>query len=110
MEMAVVIIKSRTDPPALHTLCGLSKTILLKLNCFAGHDEDPAKAALGTPLERIMKMGVAMLEAVRSFKPPSADGKKFEIRLGQYISCLLSTINTTLQTKLKQPFCNAGYV
>ncbi|KAA6426844.1 MAG: adenylate guanylate cyclase [Trebouxia sp. A1-2] len=48
----------------------------------AGHDEDPAKAAMGTPLERIMKMGAAMLEAVRTFKPPSSDGKKFEIRLG----------------------------
>ncbi|DBA81613.1 hypothetical protein WJX77_010729 [Trebouxia sp. C0004] len=48
----------------------------------AGHDEDTAKAALGTPLERIMKMGAAMLEAVRAFKPPSPDGKKFEIRLG----------------------------
>ena len=50
---------------------------------MAGHDEDPAKTALGTPLERIMKMGTAMLEAVRTFKPPSSDGKKFEIRLGQ---------------------------
>lgn len=50
---------------------------------MAGHDEDPAKAAMGTPLERIMKMGAAMLEAVRAFKPPSSDGKKFEIRLGQ---------------------------
>lgn len=50
---------------------------------MAGHDEDPAKVAMGTPLERIMKMGTAMLEAVRTFKPPSSDGKKFEIRLGQ---------------------------
>ncbi len=50
--------------------------------CATGHDEDPAKAALGTPLERIMKMGTAMLEAVRAFKPTSSDGKKFEIRLG----------------------------
>lgn len=48
----------------------------------AGHDEDPAKAAIGTPLERMMKMGTAMLEAVKTFKPPSSDGKKFEIRLG----------------------------
>lgn len=48
----------------------------------AGHDEDPAKVAMGTPLERIVKMGSAMLEAVRTFKPPSGDGKKFEIRLG----------------------------
>lgn len=102
--------QKQDDPPALHSLFYLSKVILLKLNCFAGHDEDPAKAALGTPLERIMKMGVAMLEAVRSFKPPSADGKKFEIRLGQYISCLLSTISTTLHTKFERPFCNAGYV
>lgn len=51
--------------------------------CMAGHDEDPAKVAMGSPLERIMKMGAAMLEAVRTFKPPSSDGKKFEIRLGQ---------------------------
>ncbi len=40
---------------------------------------------MGTPLERIMKMGAAMLEAVRAFKPPSSDGKKFEIRLGECI-------------------------
>ena len=60
--------------------------------CGAGHDEDPAKAAMGTPLERIMKMGAAMLEAVRAFKPPSSDGKKFEIRLGElrhHPSCTL---------------------
>ena len=50
---------------------------------MAGHDEDPAKAAMGTPLDRILKMGSAMLDAVRTFKPPSSDGKKFEIRLGQ---------------------------
>ena len=50
---------------------------------MAGHDEDPGKVAMGSPLERIMKMGAAMLEAVRTFKPPSSDGKKFEIRLGQ---------------------------
>lgn len=53
---------------------------------MAGHDEDPAKVAMGTPLERIVKMGSAMLEAVRTFKPPSGDGKKFEIRLGQLTS------------------------
>jgi hypothetical protein len=40
---------------------------------------------MGKPLERIMKMGAAMLEAVRAFKPPSSDGKKFEIRLGESI-------------------------
>ncbi len=47
---------------------------------------------MGTPLERIMKMGAAMLEAVRAFKPPSSDGKKFEIRLGgsrHHPSCTL---------------------
>lgn len=37
-----------------------------------------------------MKMGAAMLEAVRTFKPPSSDGKKFEIRLGQPSSLPLS--------------------
>ena len=58
-------------------------TCMTVVACMAGHDEDPAKAAMGTPLERIMKMGAAMLEAVRTFKPPSSDGKKFEIRLGQ---------------------------
>ena len=58
---------------------------------MAGHDEDPAKAAMGTPLERIIKMGSAMLEAVRAFKPPSCDGKKFEIRLGQLTAKTLRT-------------------
>lgn len=47
-----------------------------------GHDEDPAKTQMGTPLERILKMGTAMLEVVKNFKPPSSDGKKFQIRLG----------------------------
>ena len=55
----------------------------------AGHDEDPAKAQMGTPLERILKMGTAMLEAVKNFKPPSSDGKRFQIRLGQYRTCFL---------------------
>ena len=55
----------------------------------AGHDEDPAKAQMGTPLERILKMGTAMLEAVKNFKPPSSDGKRFQIRLGQLCICFL---------------------
>lgn len=59
-----------------------------------GHDEDPAKSAMGTPLERIMKMGSAMLDAVRAFKPPSSDGKKFEIRLG--LNPLLPQLHTTV--------------
>lgn len=58
-------------------------------HCVAGHDEDPAKAQMGTPLERILKMGAAMLEAVKNFKPPSSDGKRFQIRLGQLCTCSL---------------------
>ena len=51
---------------------------------MAGHDEDPAKAQMGTPLERILKMGTAMLEAVKNFKPPnSPEDRKFQIRLGK---------------------------
>ena len=50
---------------------------------------------MGSPLERIVKMGAAMLEAVRTFKPPSSDGKKFEIRLGQLIDGPLYTHGTT---------------
>ena len=69
---------------------------LLTCVCGAGHDEDPAKAAMGTPLERMMQMGAAMLEAVRAFKPPSPDGKKFEIRLGD---CIHPPLHPLLHTQ-----------
>ena len=57
---------------------------------------------MGTPLERIMKMGAAMLEAVRTFKPPSSDGKKFEIRLGE---CIHPGCNLCFRHKLLRLHC-----
>lgn len=46
----------------------------------AGHDEDEEKAKIGTPLERVLLMANAMLDAIKTFKSP--DGKALCIRIG----------------------------
>lgn len=46
----------------------------------AGHDEDDEKAKIGTPLERVLLMADAMLDAIKTFKSP--DGKALCIRIG----------------------------
>ena len=48
--------------------------------CSAGHDEDEEKAKIGTPLERVLLMANAMLDAIKTFKSP--DGKNLRIRIG----------------------------
>ncbi|KAL3153016.1 Hexokinase-3 [Trebouxia sp. C0009 RCD-2024] len=45
-----------------------------------GHDEDDEKAKIGTPLERVLLMADAMLDAIKTFKSP--DGKALCIRIG----------------------------
>ncbi|KAL0026791.1 hypothetical protein WJX77_001496 [Trebouxia sp. C0004] len=46
----------------------------------AGHDEDEEKAKIGTPMERVLLMANAMLDAIKTFKSP--DGKSLRIRIG----------------------------
>ncbi|DBB18216.1 hypothetical protein WJX82_000391 [Trebouxia sp. C0006] len=46
----------------------------------AGHDEDEEKVKIGTPLERVLLMANAMLDAIKTFKSP--DGKNLRIRIG----------------------------
>jgi Na+-translocating ferredoxin:NAD+ oxidoreductase RnfC subunit len=57
----------------------------------AGHDEDEEKVKIGTPLERVLLMANAMLDAIKTFKSP--DGKNLRIRIGMPLSDL-STISS----------------
>ena len=48
-----------------------------------GHDEDEDKTKIGTPLERVLLMANAMLDAIKTFKSP--DGKNLRIRIGELL-------------------------
>jgi hypothetical protein len=45
----------------------------------AGHDEDPAKAKKGTPIERVVEMAKAMIDVVQNLTTPR--GEKVQIRV-----------------------------
>ena len=47
----------------------------------AGHDESEKTARKGRPVERMLKMAEAMLQAVTKFKMP--DGSVLRIRIGE---------------------------
>lgn len=59
-------------------------------SCDAGHDEDEEKAKIGTPLERVLLMANAMLDAIKIFKSP--DGKALRIRIGRVQPATASNI------------------
>jgi hypothetical protein len=45
----------------------------------AGHDEDEAKSSKGSPIERVLDMARAMLDAVQSITVPN--GETLRIRI-----------------------------
>lgn len=47
-----------------------------------GHDETPAKAAKGTPVQRMLQMAKGMLDVVANFNAPN--GEKLRIRVGMH--------------------------
>lgn len=62
--------------------------VQISLMSWAGHDENEQTEKLGQPVERMLKMARAMLEAVRSFK--ISKGTPLRIRIGVAQCCMPS--------------------
>ena len=68
----------------MHTLLSPKPLLSLKprSSLCAGHDENEAAEKQGPPLDRMLKMATAMLDAVRTFK--IAKNRPLRIRVGEF--------------------------